>query len=48
MSSFKVTIGQDRKQVFINVYCNDNRFRFWNGKVIGIKLSEYRNIYTNF
>ena len=38
MSSFKVTIGQDKKQVFINVYYNDNRFRFWNGKVIGIKL----------
>ena len=38
MSSFQVTIGQDKKQVFINVYYNDNRFRFWNGKVIGIKL----------
>ena len=38
MSSFKVTIGQDKKQVFINVYYNDTRFRFWNGKVIGIKL----------
>jgi integrase len=38
MSSFKVTIGQDKKQVFINIYYNDNRFRFWNGKVIGIKL----------
>jgi integrase len=38
MSSFKVTIGQDKNQVFINVYYNDNRFRFWNGKVIGIKL----------
>ena len=38
MNSFKVTIGQDKKQVFINVYYNDNRFRFWNGKVIGIKL----------
>jgi integrase len=38
MNSFKVTIGQDKKQVFINVYYNDTRFRFWNGKVIGIKL----------
>ena len=38
MNSFKVTIGHDKKQVFINVYYNDTRFRFWNGKVIGIKL----------
>ena len=38
MSSFKVTIGQDKKQVFINVYYNDTRFRFWNGKVIGVNL----------
>ena len=38
MNSFKVTIGHDKKQVFINVFYNDTRFRFWNGKVIGIKL----------
>jgi integrase len=38
MNSFNVTIGQDRKQVFINVYYNNTRYRFWNGKAIEIKL----------
>ena len=38
MNSFNVTIGQDKKQVFINVYYNNSRFRFWNGKTIGVQL----------
>ena len=38
MNSFNVTIGQDKKQVFINVYYNNVRYRFWNGKAIEIKL----------
>ena len=38
MNSFNVTIGQDKKQVFINVYYNNIRYRFWNGKAIKIKL----------
>ena len=38
MNSFNVTIGQDKKQVFINVYYNNTRFRFWNGKTIGVQL----------
>ncbi|MDA9341899.1 site-specific integrase [Flavobacteriaceae bacterium] len=38
MNSFNVTIGQDKKQVFINVYYNNVRYRFWNGKTIEIKL----------
>ena len=38
MDSFNVTIGQDKKQVFINVYYNNVRYRFWNGKAIEIKL----------
>ena len=38
MNSFNVTIGQDKKQVFINVYYNNTRYRFWNGKAIKIKL----------
>jgi len=38
MNSFNVTIGQDKKQVFINVYYNNVRYRFWNGKSIEIKL----------
>ena len=39
MNSFNVTIGQDKKQVFINVYYNNTRYRFWNGKAIEIKLN---------
>ena len=38
MDSYNVTIGQDKKQVFINVYHNNVRYRFWNGKAIEIKL----------
>ena len=38
MESFNVTIGQDKKQVFINVYYNNKRYRFWNGKAIEIEL----------
>jgi integrase len=38
MNSFNVTIGQDKKQVFINVYYNNRRYRFWNGKAIDVNL----------
>lgn len=38
MNTFNVTIGQDKKQVFINVYYDDKRYRFWNGKAIEINL----------
>ena len=38
MNSFNVTIGQDKKQVFINVYYDNTRYRFWNGKAIDVNL----------
>ena len=38
MNSFNVTIGQDKKQVFINVYYNNRRYRFWNGKAIDVNF----------
>lgn len=38
MNTFNVTIGQDKKQVFINVYYEDSRYRFWNGKAINVNL----------
>jgi hypothetical protein len=38
MDSFNITIDQDKKQVFINVYFNTVRSPFWNGKAIDIKL----------
>ena len=43
MNSFNVTIGQDKKQIFINVYYNKKSYRFWNGKAIGIKLKSIDN-----
>jgi hypothetical protein len=38
MDSLNITIDQDKKQVFINVYFNTVRSPFWNGKAIDIKL----------
>ena len=38
MILYNVTIGQDKKQPFINVYYNNKRYRFWNGKTIGLDL----------
>jgi hypothetical protein len=38
MDSFNITIDQDKKQVFINVYFNTVRSPFWNGKAIDIRL----------
>ena len=38
MNSFNVTIGQDNKQVFVNVYYGNRRYRFWSGKAINVKI----------
>ncbi len=38
MKVFNVTIGQDKNQSFINVYCDKKRYRFWSGKAINLKL----------
>ena len=43
MDSFNATIGQDRKQVFINVYYNNRRYRFWNGKAINVNIKSKEN-----
>ena len=43
MNTFNVTIGQDKKQVFINVYYNNRRYRFWSGKAIGVDLKSNNN-----
>ena len=43
MNSFNVTIGQDKKQVFINVYYNNVRYRFWNGKAIDVDIKSKDN-----
>jgi integrase len=38
MNYFKVTIGQDKNTSFINVYFDNKRYRYWNGKAIGVGL----------
>lgn len=38
MKSFNVTIGQDKGKQFINIYFNNKRHRFWNGKAIDVDL----------
>ena len=43
MKSFNVTIGQDKKQVFINVYYDNSRYRFWNGTAIDLDLKCINN-----
>tara|TARA_R110002096_G_C14639518_1_gene725465 strand:- start:2880 stop:3923 length:1044 start_codon:yes stop_codon:yes gene_type:complete len=38
MKSIKVTIGKVKSKPFINVYYENRRHRFWNGKVIEVDL----------
>ena len=38
MKSIKVTIGQEKSKPFINIYYENRRYRFWNGKVIEVDL----------
>ena len=38
MKSFNVTIGQAKNKQFINVYYENRRYRFWNGKAIDVDL----------
>ena len=38
MKSIKVTIGKDKSIPFINVYYENRRYRFWNGKIIEVDL----------
>ena len=43
MNSFKVTIGQEKKQSFINIYFDGKRYRYWNGKTIDVNLKSSEN-----
>ena len=43
MESINVTIGRDNKQVFINIYYNKKRYRYWNGKAINVKIKSKDN-----
>jgi integrase len=39
-----VTIGNSKEKLFVNIYLNGKRFRFWNGKAIGVKLDAVDNV----
>jgi len=40
---WKLTIGSSQGKEFVNLYLNDKRFRYWNGKAIGLKLRSSDN-----
>ena len=39
MNIYNVTIGQFKKQTFINVYFNKKRHRYWSGKAIDLDIT---------
>ena len=43
MSDFKVTIGKHKNKNYINVYVNNSRKRFWNGRSIGVNIDSREN-----
>ena len=43
MNTWKLTIGSQKGETFINLYYDKRRIKFWNGKVIGLKLSSKDN-----
>jgi integrase len=43
MNTWKLTIGSQKGETFINLYYNKRRIKFWNGKAIGLKLSSKDN-----
>ena len=40
---WKLTIGLSQGKEFVNLYLNDKRFRYWNGKAIGLQLKSSDN-----
>ena len=40
---WKLTIGSSQGKEFVNLYLNDKRFRYWNGKAIGLHLKSSDN-----
>jgi integrase len=40
---WKLTIGSSQGNEFVNLYLNDKRYRYWNGKSIGLKLKSSDN-----
>ena len=40
---WNVTVGNGAGKSFVNVYLNGKRYRYWNGKVIGVALNASEN-----
>ena len=40
---WKLTIGSTEGKNYINLYINTSRYRYWNGKAIGLKLKSSEN-----
>ena len=40
---WKLTIGSSQGKEFVNLYLNNKRFRYWNGKTIGLKIKSSDN-----
>ena len=40
---WKLTIGSSQGKEFVNLYLNSKRFRYWNGKTIGLKIKSADN-----
>ena len=43
MEHWKLTIGNEKQVPVINLFYANSRYRFWTGKVIGLKLTSYDN-----
>ncbi|MFL2598891.1 MAG: hypothetical protein ACJ0P4_13565 [Flavobacteriaceae bacterium] len=43
MEHWKLTIGNEKRVPVINLFYANSRYRFWTGKVIGLKLTSYDN-----
>jgi integrase len=41
--NWKLSIGTSQGKEFVNLYHNNSRFRYWNGKAIGVKLRSSDN-----
>ena len=41
---WKLTIGTTEGKRFVNLYINNTRFRYWNGKAIGVKIKSSENV----
>ena len=43
MEQWKLTIGNEKQVPVINLFYANSRYRFWTGRVIGLKLKSHEN-----